>query len=1214
MFRLMSGVVLVALSGTVLAAFDTQHVDPAQVHAKCAAEAEALFAPAYAKYKAEVEDPWNAKAKAANAAWNEARKKDPNAPRPDLGRRPPYTGPQRLPDVLVMPEFEAKVDAAYGKDLAAFKALPEEERKGKRGPDRRLYVKALKDAGDTNYVWAVGARGLGDRTQVGFKTPIAFKTAGSYALWVNYWRTADLHARLAVRFQAPNSETTRYTFIDPLPDANVNQNADGRSFATGLPQGFVWAKVPVNVEYPGEYTLSIVKFDIENPRGVDVGKPFFAVKDIWVSNDPAFDPEKNPVATDMPTAQPSAPGFVAATPHAPHVSLNTAVMDTQKRLPLMLMECYQHFSDSVNRINLGATDGLEYNLGNSAEDTKNSEAYRYGATVCVNADGGRGPYTDALFAKYPYDARKPIGPGNEPVGRQGWWDEKEQCYKYNGRVFCDSFEEYREAYYQNAKKNAEAFMANPCVDDLLGMWWTAWEQCGSYDYGETSRKNYRKFLAKNYGTIAKLNAAWHTAYGDFSEIEPEYWAHCCGPEAYKDDLKRRQAMANFIDFRDFCSKSYAELIALKTKASLEADPKKRHVSSNLSCNNLSSVMWMRWRPLSFEDTARITMKGSDMIGYDNYGTDDLNGANYELFDAFGDGKLRPMIREGSTHAPSPELFARSQFGLFSKGMRGMACFCMQENGLGELTKFGLENMHDDAAPRPKLAALSDNFRAMNQLAHVLGETKRTRAVKPVAIYYSSICNVLQEQPYASIFDCGPDNFFRVYELLHANGYAVTFVTDTHFREHPDWIDNCAAIFFVDATYIPSDVQDGIKAWVEKGGHVVVDAQGGSCDGHGFPTPSFTEWLGIQPVQQQKFDENEAASKLAFGYSAYSFDVIQRDALYKTAVELKDATMNPTHPVARAAGKVMMSAMGYQDVRNVAGETILAENNGRPAWVIRKHGKGTSSYFAAYLGTAFGAGCTQYEWRDKHADNSPYRFLDAYLAYVGAKKIAVNDIAGDARYYVRHESPLTDARGNAAVGIVSQNPSSLPSFRAKYLMPAGFKAPKTVLAARNATRELVSVPFAYDERTRELSLRLPSLHVWTMALALNDAEPLVSVAAGEAKRDAYGLVDFRPGDVVEYRVRVHNPSPRKLAVGEVELRLPAGWFCDGERKPVAAIGAYGASDELVFKVKAPAVNAARRLRPVNFVYRAGAVTSSPAVEMVWFQKEAQAPASTAFGVK
>ena len=91
----------------------------------------------------------------------------------------------------------------------------------------------------------------------------------------------------------------------------------------------------------------------------------------------------------------------------------------------------------------------------------------------------------------------------------------------------------------------------------------------------------------------------------------------------------------------------------------------------------------------------------------------------------------------------------------------------------------------------------------------------------------------------------------------------------------------------------------------------------------------------------------------------------------------------------------------------------------------------------------------------------------------------------------------------------------------------------------------------------------------MVLALNDAEPLVSVAAADgAKRDAYGLVDFRPGDVVEYRVRVHNPSPRKLAAGEVELRLPAGWFCDREKVAVPAIDAYGATEEIRFEVRAP----------------------------------------------
>ena len=1221
----MSGFFALAALGLTAGTVDTRRFSPVDYEPGWRAAANAAYKEAHDRFVAEEEAPWKAKEAPLVKAWEAGGKK---GPRPMPGPRPQYKGPKRYDPQTILPEFEERVSRIFGPRQAQwerdFRAFREAEKRGEKvtrppNPRRSDAVKeALAQAPTNGLVAAVREHWLMHAVD-GFRLPLEFGTAGRYNVWIKYWQCADTYANLGFRLEVESTkETVRYTMIDATPDFSVATDAPDRKWRTeGRTSGFVWAPVEVNVEHPGRYVLALTARHFDFPREADVGARVFGWADCWISNDPAFNPEKATAADEKYPAAPVAPtaeGFVAARHHEPTIALNTAVLDTQKRLALMIQDCYQDYEDEANRISMGATDGLSH--------YENAE--KYASIHQFNADVWNDePEIKALEKKYPFDAKKPVGPDNDPIGRIGFWDDSlnggKGGVRYSGN-WSDSFEEYWAARVPGLERAVKAILADPVKDKCLGFWWTAWEQCGTYDYGKTSVANYRKFLAKLYGDVAALNTAWHTEYKSFDEIEPSTWDQACGKDAFADepdvfrrDLKKRQAMANFIDFRDFCSKSYATLIGLKTKAVLKYDTKKRHISSNLSCNNLSSVMWMRWRPLDFEDTCRITMKGSDMVGYDNYGTDDLTGANYELFDAFGCGTLRPMIREGSTHAPSPHLFARTQFGNFAKGMRGMSCFCTQEHGHGELTKFGMSDLHDDASPRPKFAALADNFRAMNQMSHLVTETKRVRAVKPVAIYYSSACNVLQERPYASVFDCGPDNFFRVYELMHANGYDVTFVTDTHFRENPEWIDSLAAVLFIDATYVPTDVQEKVMAWVEKGGHVLADAQSCSCDGHGFPTGAFTEWLGVKPVQQKKFDENAAASALAFGYSAYSFDVIQRDALWKTAVELKSAVYGANHPIVKAAGKVMFSVMGYQQVKNIAGETILAENGGSPAWVIRNHGKGTSSYFAGYLGTAFGAGCTQYEWRDKHSDNSPYRFMDAYLSYIGAKKIAVNDLPRDVGYYVRHESPLVDARGNAAMGIVSQNPGPIAGFRAKYAMPDAVKKPGMVLVARNGSRKLESVPFAWDAAAKTLACRLPAMGVWEMAMALNECEPMVSVEAVDPKRDAYELVDFRPGDEVAFKVKVFNPSSKPLAAGEVQLRLPDGWFYDRETAKVGEVAPYGVSEELTFRVKAPSVNCARRLRPINFVYRNASVESCPAVEMAWFQKAPLEASKGYFGI-
>ena len=461
-----------------------------------------------------------------------------------------------------------------------------------------------------------------------------------------------------------------------------------------------------------------------------------------------------------------------------------------------------------------------------------------------------------------------------------------------------------------------------------------------------------------------------------------------------------------------------------------------------------------------------------------------------------------------------------------------------------------------------------------------------------------------------MFDTGADNFFRVYELLHAKGYDVTFVTDRQIRENGEWLKSIGAIVFVDAKYIPLDVMDRLEAWVKDGGSILADAQSGSCDDHTFPTDRFTKFLGIQPKQRKKADDM-AAEKLAFGYSAYSYDVVNSDDLWNTCSEVKDAP-GGTHPISRMLDKTMVSTFGCNDILCINGTQVLQGNNGNPFMVVRNEGKGTVAYFAGFLGQMYGAGLTSYEHTDQHGDDSPYRVMDAWATWAGQRKVAVNDLPDLLSLGVRFESPLVDGRGNAMLGIVSQLRSSVPSFRVKYVMPEGFREPKLVLGSVNSSRRLVKLPFAWDAKTRELSVRMCGFRCWGNILALNEIGPFVSVEAVNAKRDAYSLAWFRPGDEVEYRVKVYNPGSSVLEDGELELRLSDGWFCDREKASVGKIAAYGESAELAFRVKAPAYNSCRKLEPVNFIYRSGEAVSSPAVEMTWFQKDPQNASMPDFG--
>lgn len=1115
----------------------------------------------------------------------------------------------------VMTEWN-KVEREWNIAKRKDKNAPCPEGHGARPTPVHWIFKPFKTPGDDGVVGLT----IDGRKMPRLQFTASFARAGERYFWIRHWRDENKRTALEFLLRNPDGECVKYELPDRFFDMWEDTHASNRVFETTCPAGWVWTRVSVGIEYPGDYRLYLSTNSRYVQRGMTAPVTPLCVAEAWVTDDPEANPETAPFTAKTVAVRDETPaGFVKAAYHAPHVLMNSSIADPQKRPPTNLMECYSWFSDPVRYLKYGVTDGLLVNepvgkeaiaRGDSLVRAGFEGGCVVGGSVQVNADAAR-TVGDILAKKYPFDKKKPIGPGNEPIGRLQFQDGS-----WGG--WSDAFEEFNELYFEENKKLVQNTITNNPAYKNAFCWWTAWEQCGNYDYSPTAVAGFRKYLKDVYGTVEKLNAGWRTEYKGFDDITPGYWKYVYGAEKLTNSLAWHQNAANFIRFREFCSRAYATRIAQKTKA-VRAFDKKTHISSNLSCNNISSVMWMQWRPLIFEDTAQITMAGSDMIGYDNYGTDDIYGANYELFDCFGDGKLRPMVREGAIHAPSAELQSRSQWHNIAKGMQGQACFCVQEANVGELSKFGMTDMFHGAVPRPKIAAFSDNFRAIHQLEYLISEAKRTRAVKPVAIYYSATCNLMMEKPYASIFDCGPDNFFRVYEMFRANGYDVTFVTDRQIRENGDWLKSLGAIVFVDATYIPLDVQDRIVDWVRNGGSILADAQSGSCDEHTYPTDRFTQFLGIRPVQQKKLD-TMAAEKLAFGYSAYSFDVINRDELYKTSCEVKDAP-GGTHPISRMLDKSMFSAMGYNEVKCLKGTQVLQENNGRPYMIVRDEGKGKVCYFAGYLGTMYGSGCTKYEWTDNHADNSPYRVIDAWATWSKLEKVAVTDIPDDRKYGLRLESPLVDAKGNAMLGIVSELRGPVESFRVKYMMPKNFKAPKLVLGSVNASRRLVQLPFVYDEKTRELSVRMCGFRCWGNILALNDVKPFVSVEQMGGRRDAYNLGWFKPSDEVEYRVTVYNPCGDKLVDGEVELRLSEGWFYDKGKVAVPAIPAYGASETFTFRVKAPVVNSCRKLEPVNFIYRGErrhllspneTVVSSPAVEMVWFQTEPHLTPTADFG--
>ena len=615
----------------------------------------------------------------------------------------------------------------------------------------------------------------------------------------------NTRANAALRVVAPSGETIRYERIDFMHALNGAEPWRDRSLVRAA--GEVTNEFILVLESAGDYALKLSRAAAS-----------------WKSWKTPLDPVGVWVEKVGPLAVPE--GFVPARVHPMTVALNTGVADARKTIH----QNHPVFFNSQLLVDAGCD--VEQN------DYGRTDANPTGLKGAHNLQSR--PDWGALNKAYPMPKE---GETFAPVGRKANSEGK------HWNEWSVSFEPANESAYKKDVEEVQKVVSGP-LNDRVESWNIAWEQAGTYDYGETSVKAYRTWLEKQYGSLARLNATWRTDYKTFGEIVPARRADCVGPKKLADPFKRAQATANFIDFRDFCSKEYARLIARRVKAAA-TDPEKRPIATQFANLDLNAVEWSGWRPLDDEDLFRFGVKDADRYGYDVYAVDDWVGAEYDTLSAFSDDAMRMEVREGSTHTPDPGLAVRSYWTLIGKGVKGFSHFMLQEgNNHAEFPKFGLTNY--DQTPRPKLAAYSDAIRAVRQIENVLADAHRRHAAKPVAIYYSRTCNALQERSLGSLFDCGPDNVFRVYELIRGNGYPVTFITDTQIREGKR-LDGMAALFFVDAKYIPADVLEKVEGWVERGGAVFADAQPGVYDGHGFPQDRFLKFLGVEPIQQKKVD-------------------------------------------------------------------------------------------------------------------------------------------------------------------------------------------------------------------------------------------------------------------------------------------------------------------------------------------------------------------------
>ncbi len=978
---------------------------------------------------------------------------------------------------------------------------------------------------------------------LGESPPIPFTVAapGAHRVWLKLRTDKDKAANLLAVVRAPNGEVVRAERID----APIHNLAPARPYLERKivrEAGPLWQAFDVTFEYPGAYALALTA-----AVGREGGRKL--VERIYVSSDPAFDPAKTPdVAGEAPPPSVAAPdGFLPAPVHPLHTSLYTGIAEADRQFKAGLIQNGSICFDPAAMVLLGVN---------------RDQGWRY-------TDPKYGILTKATAADTHTVTRAFVQSQGSPTGR---FVNVEGTV---GSMFSLAYEPARRHAYTNNQAQILRQLNLPNIET----WGISGESGGWLDYSPWSADAFRAWLARKYGTIAKLNAAWRAEYKAFTDIVP-------APNAATNKT-------NWLEFREFCGTQFAEAIAANVALVNQTDPKRRPATAQFSNLDFMTVKWSASRPVDLEELILTGMKHTDNYAWDSYCADDYMGAEVDLVDALGNGK-KMIQREFNTHTPNTRIAARTYWTMVGKGIKGIALFQFQEGaGHDSYPKWALTNT--DLSPRPKLAAFSDCMQEVHRIEDILVDAKKRYPVKPVAIYYSRIDQSLQTRPLASTWGEGIDSPYHVYELLRGRGYPVTFITPKQIEAGR--LDTVGAVVFVDAQHVPAKACDAIIAWVKGGGAVIGDTWPGAHDALGHRQDALMNLFGIEPAERKRVDKIKL-DESPQGYGEMTVAAINPDTLHDTVMETWQQ-WDATHPVAKRLGNWMFAGYGAQRIRCIAGEVIGMVFGGHPGVVINQTGRGHSLYVSTMLGSLYGGSATRYEWDSAHSDLSPARLLDAFLEFAGVKRLAVVDLPETLAFKVRVEAPLVDSRGNAILALTSHNDEALRPFGVKIAWPAEIAAPAKLFAAVGGRRALQEVPFTL--RDGQLALTVPAFDSHATLIAVTRSSPLVALDFGDAPRGEAGLVTLVPGRSATVAVAVHNVTGNKLDAGTLTLRLPEGWFCDTPTRAVPLIAA-GATAAAEFRIRGPGHCAATRVRPVSVVYASGKTRSMPSTEMVWWRAE------------
>jgi hypothetical protein len=992
---------------------------------------------------------------------------------------------------------------------------------------------------------------------------------GAWRIWIRYFKQTPAGIGVVAIVRDEAGDTLAFHFLDQEAREPTETPWQEMPSRQGAKTGFVWESFSTTFERPLKATLHFISRAAKAKKGESAVPGNERQLDCVVATtDLSWDPGSREVASlpalaTRPATAPletraAPPGFVWSKRLPATVEFFAGIDQPDQRFLAGLIHNSSVFADTTRMIRMG------FNSDHSLWT---------GAGQGIRASG-RASVMDFLKGDVDFKKAHP-----EP---EGLWVNAEGKV---GKHYSIHYPPWIEAVEKFLGKRVQEALSRD--NGSLAYWMVSLEEGGWMDYSPWAQTAFRKWLKERHGTIEELNRHWKSKYSNFDQVTPA--------KSYEENR------ASWLEFREFGGQAYARLVGWNVELVRRLDPKHRPCRGASSTLDIDAPYFLAFRPNDFEELFRVGFKGEKERSFDLYCADDQMGNAIEFFRSIVPG-CNLINQEFSVHTTDPRIAARTYWVQVAKGIHGIHLF--QYHGLRFLAgqDFKWSVTKGDGSPKLKLAAFSDAAQEVHRIEPLLMAAKYTHAVKPVAIYWSRI-DLGLDKPHESLYGQSLNDPNHLYETLRGLGYPVRWITPRQITEGD--LKGVAALVMPGANHVPQAAAQAIESWVKAGGVAVADSWPGAFDEYGQPQAVLEPLFGARPLAKKAEGKGStlALQESSQGYGDVTDTAVQREKYFE---KIEEAIGQPwgTHPVARELGDFMVSGFCMEQVECVRGKIIGPTHLDKPCFIVNEYGKGRTLYSAMLLGTIWGSAPLRYEWDTAHSSLDHARLWHAFLKYAGAVPgCQVTGLAPRIRARLRVESPLVTPEGNVMVGLTSMNDDVVKPFDLEVELPSGMGPFAKVLVAVQGNRRLEAV--AHQLSGTKLRLHMPSFDTHAMILVLKDAGPIVSLELKDVERGPAALAMIKPGQTLEARMVVHNPSPRELKAGRLALALPAGWLQSAEEAPFGAI-APGGEAGCSFRIRAPSVSGGCRIEPLVARFQNTTTKSTPATEMVWWGQPPEAP--------